>query len=66
MPSVRYTYLTALSGGKPLKTTKLMVTQGLKWPPDVAEQMVMASRMPNAYAKPICSTAADHGDCQDQ
>jgi len=57
-------YLTALTGGKPLKTTKLIVTQGLKWPPDVAEQIVMASRMPNAYANPICNTAADHEDGQ--
>jgi hypothetical protein len=46
MPS--FTYRIALIGGKPLKATKLMVTQGLKWPPDVLEQITMASRMPNA------------------
>lgn len=33
------TYLTAFSGGKPLKTTMQIVTAGLKCPPDVAEQV---------------------------
>ena len=41
-----------------MKTTKLIVTQGLKWPPDVPAQIVIASKIPNAYAKPICNTAA--------
>jgi hypothetical protein len=43
-----FTYRIALTGGKPLKATKLMVTQGLKWPPDVLEQITIASRIPSA------------------
>lgn len=43
-----------------MKATKLMVTQGLKCPPDVGAQITMESRTPKAYAKPICSKAVDH------
>ena len=46
-------YLTALVLGNPLNNVKMMVMQGLKWPPDVAEQTIIANMTPAAYANPI-------------
>ena len=46
-------YLTALVLGNPLNNVRTMVMQGLKWPPDVAEQTIIANMTPAAYANPI-------------
>jgi hypothetical protein len=53
----RGTYRTALIFGNPLKTTKLIVTAGFMWAPDVAPHAVRAKITPQKYAKPIWSTA---------
>lgn len=41
-----------------MKSIWTMVMQGLKCPPDVAEQILTARTIPAAYANPICSRAA--------
>ena len=41
-------YLGTLRHGNPLKTAKEIVTQGLKWPPEVGAQTVKARTMPIA------------------
>lgn len=50
-------YLAAFSGGNPLNTTMAMETHGLKCPPDVLEQIKIASKMPIEYPNPICRIA---------
>ena len=39
--------------GKPCQIAKQMVMAGLKWPPDVGAQVIMANIMPKAKAHPI-------------
>lgn len=51
------TYRTAFSFGNPLKTTRVIVMHGLKWPPDVPAHIAIAKRMPNAYARPTWNIA---------
>lgn len=46
-----------------MNTIMATVTHGLKWPPEVAEQIVMASKIPKEYARPTCKRAIDIG-CQ--
>lgn len=38
--------------GKPCQIAKQMVIAGLKWPPDVEAQVIMAKAMPRANAAP--------------
>jgi hypothetical protein len=38
----------------PCQMAKQIVTAGLKWPPDVDAQVMIAKAIPKAYAQPIC------------
>ena len=53
----RRAYLIALVAGKPLKKTKLIVTAGLKCPPEVDPHIAIAKTIPKVYPKPTWKTA---------
>jgi len=53
----KYTYFQ----GNPCQTAKQIVIAGLKCPPEVAAQVIIANAMPIAYAHPIWNIDANAG-----
>lgn len=47
--------------GKPCQIAKQMVIAGLKWPPDVEAQVIMAKAMPRANAAPGFEGGGEEG-----
>jgi hypothetical protein len=60
------TYLRPFATGNLLKSIKVMVTQGLMCPPDVAEVIVRARMTPTAYAMPTAKRAIFYYSVSDQ
>jgi hypothetical protein len=54
------TYVRPFAMGNLWKSIKVMVTQGLMWPPEVAEVIVRARMIPKAYAIPTAKRAISH------